>query len=178
MAWHKTACMSHFSAFCAHYGLAAFCVVSRWNHGFCRRTVTNQYSNIERNNNVLMLSWVTSFLPSKPQHSLDSESKYLKFTQTACARVGMGVLWDRWTQSFRLLIMALYSSIPAVLNAMLITSILSAVYAIVATNVFSSCDPEYFGDFDESMFTMFQVTMMFFNSSAMHIIEHHQSKSA
>ena len=70
------------------------------------------------------------------------------------------MFWDWGTKSLQLLIIALYSSIPAVINAMLITSILSAIYAIVATNVFSSCNPDYFGDFGKSMFTMFQVTLL------------------
>ena len=43
---------------------------------------------------------------------------------------------------------------------MIITFIVTAVYAIVATNVFSSVSPDYFADFGTSMFSMFQVRQM------------------
>ena len=60
-------------------------------------------------------------------------------------------------QSCRAIVLSLYASIPSIAGAIGIVLIVNAVYAIVATNVFSAVSPEYFANFGTSMFTMFQV---------------------
>ena len=85
----------------------------------------------------------------------------IRLTPSIFIRLSLKTDWKLYfKQAFRLLIVALYASIPAVGNAMIITFIVTAVYAIVATNVFSSVSPDYFADFGTSMFSMFQVRQM------------------
>ena len=58
----------------------------------------------------------------------------------------------------RMLINALTSSIVPVLYSFLILLLISTVYAVVATDLFSAIDPTNFGDFSLSLFSLFQVS--------------------
>ncbi len=44
------------------------------------------------------------------------------------------------------------------LNSFVLVSVFTAIYAILAANLFGPAKPELFGNFGYSLFTMFQVT--------------------
>uniref|UniRef100_A0A7S0QNQ4 EF-hand domain-containing protein n=1 Tax=Cryptomonas curvata TaxID=233186 RepID=A0A7S0QNQ4_9CRYP len=60
-------------------------------------------------------------------------------------------------RSLRQIINALTSAILPVCNAFLIMGLVTCLYAILAVNFFRDKNPDYFGSFFRSLFTMFQV---------------------
>ena len=59
--------------------------------------------------------------------------------------------------SLRILMNALAASIVPVSNAFGLLMIVTSIYAILATDFFASDQPEYFGSFALSLFTLFQM---------------------
>mmetsp|Transcript_2003 Transcript_2003/g.4552 ORF Transcript_2003/g.4552 Transcript_2003/m.4552 type:complete len:822 (-) Transcript_2003:47-2512(-) len=59
--------------------------------------------------------------------------------------------------SLRQILIALNLSIPPMMNAFALVCLVTCIYSIMAVSFFSSCWPEYFGDFFTTMFTMFQI---------------------
>jgi len=60
-------------------------------------------------------------------------------------------------ESLNKIIVALGNAIGPVINACMILLIVSCVYAVVATGLYKEVKPEYFGRFQLSLFTMFQI---------------------
>ncbi|EKX43249.1 hypothetical protein GUITHDRAFT_110665 [Guillardia theta CCMP2712] len=73
------------------------------------------------------------------------------------ARVFKMVRLFRKLASLRILINALVASVLPVANALCIMSLITSIYAVIGTNLFSHDQPEFFGTFMRSMFTMYQV---------------------
>mmetsp|Transcript_48070 Transcript_48070/g.150839 ORF Transcript_48070/g.150839 Transcript_48070/m.150839 type:complete len:799 (-) Transcript_48070:45-2441(-) len=60
-------------------------------------------------------------------------------------------------KSLKMVLLALTASIPPMVNAFALVCLVIAIYSIVAVQFFKQQQPELFGDFFTSMFTMFQV---------------------
>eukprot|EP00960_Hanusia_phi_P012346 360423-Hanusia_phi.AAC.4 len=73
-------------------------------------------------------------------------------------RAGRVIRFFNRLPSLRKIIVALYESIPAMLNAMLLTATVIAMYGIMGVSFFSVRSPEWFGSFSTSMFTLFQAS--------------------
>jgi voltage-gated sodium channel len=69
-------------------------------------------------------------------------------------RIGRVIRLFKAFKSLQQLIDACTSAIVPVCNAFFILLIISAVYAILGTNVFSGTSPEYFANFHTSLYTM------------------------
>ena len=59
--------------------------------------------------------------------------------------------------SLRILINALVNAILPVCNAFIILLLITSIYAVMATSFFSAMDPDHFGYFSKSIFTLFQI---------------------
>ncbi|EKX41627.1 hypothetical protein GUITHDRAFT_112332 [Guillardia theta CCMP2712] len=73
-------------------------------------------------------------------------------------RAGRVIRFFNRLPSLRKIIVALYESIPAMLNAMLLTATVIAMYGIMGVSFFSDRSPELFGSFSTAMFTLFQAS--------------------
>ena len=74
-------------------------------------------------------------------------------------RIGRVVRLFTMLKSLTKLLTAVSHALIPVCNAFLILIIIASIYAILGTNFFRHRAPEYFGNFQASLFTMFQVLM-------------------
>ena len=95
---------------------------------------------------VVPICWVGVLAPSVPGMNL------IRFL-----RVFRVIKLFRWNKSLGQLVTALGASVLPLINSLAILNIVTALYAVVATNLYQHRHPEYFGTLTTTYFTMLQI---------------------
>jgi len=102
--------------------------------------------------NVLDLAVAIASLASLMTDQYMGSVMYLR-----AVRVLRTVKIVKWFQNLRRLVNALIASVVPVASSLVLLLLITAIYALFATQIFSSQSPTYFGDFSDSFFSLLQM---------------------